>query len=548
MSQSPPNQDPLGCKPPLRSWVPRLLDRFYQGLINHSSLLMGLVAGATFLGMLGIRLYLITAYIPDLGGVESNVIYSLQRILDSYPLYADPANPPYSITQYTPLYYHLCWMVGRLVGVEAANVHHVYMLSRSVSLLLNLLFASSAFIILRNVFRIRFSLSLLAFVYAFVYLDEESFSRPDSLFNLLALLTIGLFLQWLTQQGLRHSRSYLIGASTLAIMAIFAKQSAVYLPVLLLFYLVFYLQNHRWTLTALLTMAITFGLLLTLTAQGNFHAFWQNVVQGVNNGVSVSWFMKRIMVEHFQKERFLNIIGLFCGLFFLAQGKSHTFRFLGLSIISSFAFALITSFKIGAAPNYFTEFITLTLIATVLLITSHGPTVNQSLPKNENKGAPSCAPLFYLILVIFTLPPRFGGKFVKKVVEANDIGKSGYVANQAVSDFLYQEKDLQPSEQVFVTTHVHDYLNKFLYRNVIFPQKEIVMANPLQAYDYRSFWQATDEGQVRYIIASLSEGHVDTTQSHQMVKFNFLGADFSSYVPIKQLGDFVVFEHQGLLP
>ncbi len=527
-----------------RPWLPTVTESAYRWIIDRSALLIGIVAGTTFLAMLLLRLYLITAYVPELGGIESNVIYTLQRILDGYPLYVDPAIPPYSITQYTPFYYYLCWVVGQAFSIDAADVHQVYILSRGVSLFLNLLFAFSAFAILRNVFRVNFWLSMLVFSYAFVYLDEESYSRPDSLFNLLALLTVGLFLKLLIEKDQRSCQGYLIGASVLSVVAIFAKQSAIYLPVLLLFYLIFFLQNFRWTAIALLSITVTFGLLFLLSGQHDLHAFLQNTVQGVNNGASFAWFAKRIMIEHFQKERFLNVLGLFVGVFFLAQGKSHAFRFLGLATIGSFAFALVTSFKIGAAPNYFTEFITLTLMASVVFITTCGPAVDQPSTKNEHRKSLGYAPLFYLILVIFTLPPRFGGKYLKKVVQANDLDRSGYEANQAVRDYLYCGQHLQFDEEVFVTTHVQDYLNKFLYRNVIFPQKEIVLANPPHTYNYGSFFQAVEDGQVRYVIACLSEGHVDTLQQPQTIKFDFLGANFSSYVPIEQLGDYVVFEHQ----
>lgn len=531
-----------------RSGLPSIIESAYRWIIIRCALLTGIVAGATFVAMLLLRLHLVAAYIPELGGIESNVIYSLQRILDGYPLYVDPATTPYSITQYTPLYYYSGWLVGRVVGIDAANVHQVYVLSRGMSLLFNLLFALSVFAILKNVFRVKLSLSLLALAYAFVYLDEESFSRPDSLFNLLALLTIGLFLKLLTEEDRKRCQWYLIAASALSVVAIFAKQSAIYLPVLLLFYLVFYLRNLRWSVVAGLIMTATFGLLFVLSGHGDFHAFLQNTVQGVNNGASLSWFAKRIMIEHFQKERLVNIFGLFTGVFFLAKGKSHALRFLGLSVLGSFTFALVTSVKIGAAPNYFTEFIVLTVIAIIVFVNNHDLTIGRLSATGTRGQAWAYAPLFYLLLVSFTLPPRFAGKYVKKVVEVNELGEQGYKANQEVANFLYREKHLSPDEQVFVTTHVHDYLNKFLYRNVIFPQKEIVVANPAGVYDYSSFARGVETGRVAYVIASLSEGHVDTTGQRPGVKFSFIRTDFSSYVPIKQLGDYVVFEHQSRIP
>ena len=161
-----------------------------------------------------------------------------------------------------------------------------------------------------------------------------------------------------------------------------------------------------------------------------------------------------------------------------------------------------------------------------------------------NSQRSSYKPLFYLLFILFTLPPRFAGKYVKKVIEINTLGEQGYLDNRAIADYLYQEEHLQPDDQVFVTTHVHDYLNKFLYKNVIFPQKEIVVANPSNTYDYSAFRQGIKNGEVGYVIASLSEGHVDTVAQKMQIKFDFIKTDFSSYVPIKQSGDYVIFKHQ----
>ena len=527
-------------------WMSSSIENVYDFILKHASVLIMIVVGATFLAMLALRGYLVFAYIPEIGGIESNVIYSLQRILDGYPLYIDPAVAPYSITQYTPLYYYLCEATGKFFQVDPTNVHAVYILSRSVSLVLNLLFAGATFVILRNIFLVSRPISFIALVYAFVYLDEESFSRPDSLYNLMVLATIGLFMKLLTEKGQQRPGLYLITASGLSIAAIFAKQSAIYVPVVLLFFLIFYLKNIRWTLVSLLAMGMSFGILFVISGGGDFYALLQNTVQGVNNGASLSWFAERIMIEHFQKERFINILGLFFGVYYLAKGKNDVLKFLGLSILGSFTFAVITGTKIGAAPNYFTEFITLTVMATVVFITSYDRSLSKQQRLMGNR-INNYKPLFYLLFVLFTLPPRFAGKYVKKAIEINKLGEQGYLDNRAIADYLYQEEQLQPNDQVFITTHVHDYLNKFLYKNAIFPQKEIVVANPPDTYDYSAFAQGVKSGKVDYVIASISEGHVDTVAQKLQIDFDFIGTDFSPYVPIKQLGDYIIFKHQKSL-
>ena len=504
------------------------------------------IAILCFLSMLILRIHLITAYIPEIGGVESNVIYSLQRVLAGYPLYTDPAAAPYSITQYTPLYYLLCWLVGMVFQVDAANVHQVYELSRSVSLLLNLGFFFSTLVISRNIFRIGKGLSFVVATYAFVYLDEESFSRPDSLYNLLFLVTIGLFLKALLQNKQRPSFKYLVGASVASVLTIFAKQSGIYLPVLLLVFIGFYLRSLRWMLVASFTMLLAFIGLFLLSSNGDAYVFLQNTVQGVNNGTSLTWFAKRIMVEHFQKERVVNVCGLFLGLYYLATGTDNVKKFLGFSLLGSFAFAFVTSFKIGAAPNYFTEFIVMAFIAAAVFITSNGFVANQvRLPHRGRLD--NYKPLLLLLFVLFTLPPRLAGKIVKKVVEVHNAGLHEYMSSQAVAQFLYEDEGLKPHEQVFVLTHVEDYLNKFLFRNVIFPQKEIVMANSPDVYDYTCFRQGLDQGQVSYVVADTRQSHLDTTAQQTRVKYDFIGGDFSLYVPIKTIDHYLIFKHRVLV-
>ncbi len=410
------NQKVLNIKESAAAWladysnrpisVGSLVEHIYNHTSKNAPALIVLIATITLLATLFLRFHLVFAFIPEIGGIESNVIYSLQRFLAGYSLYADPSQAPYSITQYTPLYYYLCWIVGRIALIDPDNVHHVYILSRSVSLILNLLFSAAVFLVVKRIFRVQRSVSFVALAYAFVFLDEESFSRPDSLYNLLVVVTVGLFLASLMDERKLHAYYYLIGSSFLSVLTVFAKQSGIYLFVLLLFFVVFYLNNRQWAVTALLTMALSFATLFALCCGGEVNVFVQNVVLGVSNGVDIRLFVERIVIEHFQKERFVNILGLFIGFYYLAKGANRASKFLGLAILSSFIFALLTSFKVGAAPNYFTEFITLTIIGLAIFIDYAG--INTDTRESQ-QGWASHLRIFLLIFIIFTLPPDLPG-------------------------------------------------------------------------------------------------------------------------------------------
>ena len=518
-------------------WVSSWVEALYSWLVQHAFKITLMVVLLTLVATLGLRLFLIFNYFPEIGGIESNVIYSLQRILAGYPLYTDPEAPPYSITQYTPLYYGIAWTVGKIFQVDPSNVHAVYVLSRSLSLLFNLLFSLVTVLILYRIFKINRLFCAVAFTYALVFLDEESYSRPDSLYNLMVLTTILFFLKFL-QKNTRRER-YLLLSSALSILTIFTKQSGIYIPIVLVFFTLFYVKSIRWALLSILTMAVSFGVLLFLCSGGDLNVFWQNTVQGVNNGVSLNWFAERIMIEHFQKERWINILGLFLSLFFWAKGSTPAQQFLGIATLASFTFALVTSVKIGAAPNYFTEFITLTIVLAIVFIVQH----DSIFSDNQTIARKSYKPLVYLLLVIFTLPPRLAGKYVKKVGQMAHTGQQLYEDNHAIAEYLYQEESITAEDQVLVTTHVQDYLNKFLYRNVIFPQKEIVVTNPLGTYDYSAFRKGIQDGSVEYVIASVAEDHVDIINSKVVIDFSFIGTDFSGFSAIEEVNGYVIFKN-----
>lgn len=523
-----------------------VLDVVYDYAAKHG---FQLILGVVFIGFLAtlvLRLFLIFTYIPDLGGVESNVIYSIQRIMDGYPLYLDPSAPPYSITQYTPIYYYLIYGIGKVLQIQPADVESVYILSRSVSIIFNLAFAYVSALILVNIFKTSRWLGFITFAFAFVFLDEESYSRPDSLYNLMIMATIYMIMLFLKEDEKSRKEKWLVISSLLSVFTIYVKQSGVFVPVLLVFFVLVYCQNIRWTLIAVGTMAVSFVALLMLFTGGEFIPFYQNVVQGVNNGINIRWFIERIAIEHFQKERLINILGISLAIYWLVKGENQTYKFLGLAMLGSFLFAVITGFKIGSAPNYFTEFIALTVIAALLFVYKYDRLFHE---KNTfYKVAPdNFKMLFYLMLVVMLLLPRFAGKVDTEVIKAQPhiLGFEGYQENKAIADYLYEEEKIRPEDQVFITTHVHDYLNKFLYRNAIFPQKEIVYRNPAGVYHYDQFIKGLQNGEVQYVVASIGEGDVIEVDGKMVIHEDFLSADYSNYTPIKEINGYVIFKNKS---
>ena len=143
-----------------------------------------------FILFLAYRIMVVIYPQPDAGGVEGNVVYFIQHILDGQSLYTDPELPPYAIAQYTPLYYYLVAAISKLCAVSADNVAGIFITSRVVSLILNLCLVAVIYKIAKKYFEAGRSASLIVGFISFIFLEITSFSRPDSLYHFLFFISL----------------------------------------------------------------------------------------------------------------------------------------------------------------------------------------------------------------------------------------------------------------------------------------------------------------------------------------------------------------------
>lgn len=510
--------------------VPKLFASVYQYLLKNANRISFVLVAACFLTILILRVYMIFIYQSDLGGVESNVIYTILRGVAGYDIYSNPEKPPFSITQYSPLYYYATIGICKVLQITSDQVYEVYVVSRSFSLVCNLIFAAICSWILGGIFRIKGILRWLPGIFSFIYLEVESFSRPDSLYNLFVLLTIWVFLLFLQKKGQRKEIYFFIVTASLSVVTLFVKQSGIYLPLVLLFYTLFLLPSWKHFLLAGLVMTVTSGLLLWMTAGDDTGIFFQNVIVGVNNGISYKWWIERILVNHLQRESIFDILGLFLGLWYLVNAKLHPYRFLGLCTLTMFLFANVTGIKIGSAPNYFTEFLAITFILVSIFVHQNKGFIQQ-IPKLSNHY-----PVLLLLSFIFTIGLRTIF-LLHTYPKFSSITYQTYLANQKVVDFL-KEEGLESDDLVFTTTHRYDFLNKLLFKNSAFPQKEIVVANPSDVFDYTAFYETVRSGKLKFFIMRKDGSYEDPG-----VDENFLGVDFSSFQLVGELQGYSIYKN-----
>ena len=200
--------------------------------------------------------------------------------------------------------------------------------------------------ILRKIFKTAPIVQGIAGTFSFVYLEAESFARPDSLYNVTVLFTIFLFLKSLDEKKSITRRWLLVLAAVFSVITVFIKQSGIYLPFLIIVYLAFFLPSWKDLIVAIGWMLISFITLLYTAKGTEIDIFLKNTIGGVNNGASYSWWVMRILELHLQRESVLDISGLFLGGWYLVKGRDHTYQFIGLRICITFLFDNVTGLKI----------------------------------------------------------------------------------------------------------------------------------------------------------------------------------------------------------
>ncbi len=476
---------------------------------------------AAFLSYLAYRILLVFSIQPDLGGVENAVVYFIQRSLAGMPLYTDPELSPFAINQYGPLYYLLTTSIGKLWGTDPGQVQDVFILNRTVSLVLNLAMATLITRICTRIFLLKTATGLAAGVMSFIFLEITSFARPDSLNHLLYFFSIYYFLR--SRQ--KTSTLLLVASAFFAVAAIFTKQSSFTLPLIAAIWMWYgNKRNFQWT------WFIAYGIffivaLLLLHLYAGLPVIYQNLVEGVNNGINLGLFWGNIIKPFFTSFGLLWIPLAFLVYKHTKKAGSDTIRFLSLAMILQLAISLVLSLKFGSHVNYFTEFWTLLFIAIACYW--------NSLLKISDNYFPSF-PAFMLGMIllikisVISFPlyreTRFGNADRKVLYE-----KEKLVAGRILS--------AGPGQKVFNNLFSpHSFLNNFLFRQAILPQYEIVYFTTWDRgiYNYDQFRNELNNGSIPWIITRQDD-----------VKFSFKDFTIGSYQQVSDTVGYRILHFEG---
>lgn len=479
-------------------------------------------------GVLGLALLLFAAllywsvravalYTTDLGGIEGNVVYGIQKLLLGLPLYEDPERPTFDVVQYTPLYYYLAAGIGHLSQVDPAQPQQVFILSRLVSLACNL---ATVWVVFRLIGRLGVARWLAAFwsMLVFATLTRHFYSRPDSLYLLLFALSMALFLRALARPVGRDHRRLLAGSTVVACLSILAKQSGVVALGTIGLYL---LWQRRWkdlsaqVAIAAAVLGLAFG---ALCMRYGGHVLYQNIVTGLKNGFSTEIFRTVFLTRRYLTIIVFHVLGGVLAVRWM-RGQDLVRKALGLAIVTTFVFALVTGLKSGSRLNYFLENFVLLFVALALLST---------VPPPRMRLVPVL--LLGYACLHFTLGV-LRLRVVVRHIELQD-GARQYAEAKALAGHLLSDRQLQPGTYVFINGR--DFLEHFLVGYGVLDQKDIVSYSRSLLYDYSDFISAMEDGRVRFLVSR-----------PPVERLRYFGHTFTGFVPIEGPPGYHLYKHRA---
>jgi hypothetical protein len=470
--------------------------------------------------------------VPGFGGEEANVVFTVQQRVAGGPLYADPSKPPFTITQYAPLFYLVSASLARAGGIDASDPGGITLVCRLVSLGAALAVAGLVVGVARRL-KVPLAVGLLVAAFCLVSSVPWHFlARPDALTSFFLVLSIYLVLG---VDPARPMRAHLAAAAAVlaAFLAAATKQSGVQALGLVLLYL---LLARAWKqlATALLSAAALVGLLLALIDPlQNWlgPALKENLIDGVRNGLDPIAALERTFAPFFRQFAFLVALAALAGLASLRKGTPPAPRFLALAALLLLGFACSTGLKAGSCINYFVDFVIVASLAAAVYCCRRPEAAEAEVP-----GLGRAVPALALGFVLFFLPVTAVDQFdrhcyaysLPRGLRPDPRRQFGASAN--VARFLRERLDGRPD--TFVLTGECFCVGTQLFPYTVVPQPRIArLSHELKVVDYGEFRACVAGGKVGYLVTRAGTKPAP-----------FLGASFDDYHLVRELDGYAVYQ------
>ena len=460
-----------------------------------------------FVAFFIIRLLIIFSDGNDIAGVEQNVIYSIQVLLNHGKLYSTPSLAPFSITQYTPLYYYICEYTAKLFSKGSDDIYSLYIIGRSWNLIFNVVTALIVYKIGRSFFSLSINKCYFLLLLSFTLNLSHNFAvRPDSLQDMISITSIYCFLIYLVKPGMPlRSTLLLLITVILTALSVFSKQSGIQLIIM---FSGFCVLNGDWKgLIKLVIFSVIIYTGILFLWNYSYDSFFANVIGGIANGFN----LESLIYVHRKGLFILITLPIILISLSLMIRKNVLFkglpidRLLAVLTLGSLIFASVTALKMGSTAQYYILFINLSLLLLMNELQS-----GQNKPSLDSPFLSIKEASFYFYLIMATLLcGAYNGKLILTFDHNADIKKQRSAA-LSVADYIKHDGGKMNGKYIFANL-TNDYtipsrqgLNNIFFRNCLLPQMDIIETSkePSKVVGYKKFEDMIRNGQVEYIIES----------------------------------------------
>lgn len=431
----------------------------------------------------------------DVRGVESNVLYFLQKGLVGERLYTDPEALPYAINQYPPVYYWVTRGALRLLQIDPTDVLALRVVSRLVSVGALIGIGVIGYRLLRTSFRLapRDATITISAAVA-ISLPWFALSRPDALAAFFAVAAVAACVRFVEEQ----ETSMLVLASTMAALSLLTKQSGLWVVVALFVVLLLQRDARGVVLHAATVAAVVLAVLgAAVFNAGAVQDLPLNLVDGVRNGFDLTKAISKSYQFALLEMGLLVGLGLATALWASWRSRSASAPIsgsltspvgaLGLSGAVGLAILGVAALKVGSAVHYFIE-------PAILLVMFWSAVVFLPIPSRESlrNGA-------RVLLVIGALVPTI--YHVAKYAEPNVQSFRAADAADASLDEVVALVDRELAEGAFVLTNDRE-VGLRLPDVLAVPQPDIVncCARPLGVFDYTTVCEHMQTGRIGVLV------------------------------------------------
>lgn len=450
---------------------------------NAANLSLGII-----LSLLLLRVAIIFSYVPEIIGIDNNFVHTVARSLSGFNPYPDPTQFPYSGNIYTPLYFNICHIIGKIVNINPEHPIQVYRLCRSVALAFDIASVYFLFEILVKNIKIPKAFAFLAvslFCCILCYLPY-TFSRVDCVFLTLYIATFF----YLTRSENIRSIGIFFHLPTLATLTIFAKQNGCVLPIFIFIWLLFTDQPARafkFIVSFCILFLFTFLIYSKMIGYSHLSSY---TFLGIQNRIDPQWFYVNIFKPLAGSILIVPLAtGVIISLNFFFSRQEKLSQALGIIYLLQIGFSTAVAFKWGSSLGYYYEafFLSILLIAK----NTQGKIVAPIFSKKAVQ-------LISLITLIF-----FANVFLQDYLFF--VGKqkdklTAYLMQKRVKSYLHGK--LNGSHVLNLSSPNRDFFKLFFYKEMAAPHFDAIdcCLLPDKTFDYTALKNEFSTGKIKYII------------------------------------------------